>query len=355
MMGLRAGESTDPPLSILLSFGIEATASQRIALGQVHATWVVTDTKGVKHVVQRVHPSFPEGCEMRLELVTAHLLAHGWPAPRLLRNKDGLICSKDPLGHRWRVMSYLDGESFAEFKTAHQARSAASLLARFIETIRTLNFEALPPPPIVHNPTFHLQALEEAIKGATQVDEVFREEALRLAESLIELIPIFHPHNPSVPYRNLHGDPKASNLIFRNGEAWALVDLDAVGPGLLHLEVGDALRSHAIVRDNNQAVLDEERLRAGLWGFIESAREWLSVEEARAIPLGIYAIALELSARYLRDVFEDQHFGWDPKRFPSRRAHNLERARLYFGLAKWLKGRLAAIEKTTEALITRFL
>jgi hypothetical protein len=51
--------------------------------------------------------------------------------------------------------------------------------------------------------------------------------------------------------------------------------------------------------------------------------------------VGLETVCIELAARFAVDVFRDEYFGWDPARFPSRRAHNLVRARgqLALGLA----------------------
>jgi hypothetical protein len=38
-------------------------------------------------------------------------------------------------------------------------------------------------------------------------------------------------------------------------------------------------------------------------------------------------MCIELAARFAVDAFDGSYFGWDPSRFPSRRAHNLVRAR----------------------------
>ena len=51
--------------------------------------------------------------------------------------------------------------------------------------------------------------------------------------------------------------------------------------------------------------------------------------------IGLETVCIELAARFAVDVFDDSYFGWDATRFPSRRAHNLIRARgqLALGLA----------------------
>jgi hypothetical protein len=67
--------------------------------------------------------------------------------------------------------------------------------------------------------------------------------------------------------------------------------------------------------------------RAGLKGYLQGSKGLLSKREIKLIPKAIGLITLELSSRFLSDYFEDSYFGWDEKRYKSRRAHNLARCR----------------------------
>jgi hypothetical protein len=60
---------------------------------------------------------------------------------------------------------------------------------------------------------------------------------------------------------------------------------------------------------------------------------------------GIGTITLELAARFLADYFNDNYFGWDPKRYKSRRAHNLARARGQIALFKDLQKKMKQVKK----------
>ncbi|HEX2689484.1 MAG TPA: hypothetical protein VHN14_22840, partial [Kofleriaceae bacterium] len=61
-------------------------------------------------------------------------------------------------------------------------------------------------------------------------------------------------------------------------------------------------------------------------GFRSVADALVSADEKTAIVIGLETVCLELAARFAVDLFRDDYFGWDPSRFPSRRAHNLVRA-----------------------------
>jgi hypothetical protein len=66
---------------------------------------------------------------------------------------------------------------------------------------------------------------------------------------------------------------------------------------------------------------------AAIAGFRAQADDLLTPDERVSIVTGLETVCVELAARFAVDVFEDRYFGWDATKFPSRRAHNLVRAR----------------------------
>jgi len=75
---------------------------------------------------------------------------------------------------------------------------------------------------------------------------------------------------------------------------------------------------------------------------------WSRTEREHLIE-GVRAIPLELASRFLRDVLEDKYFGYDQTRFPSRKAHNLLRAKGQFALYCEIEKKRAQLEQ----MITR--
>ena len=73
------------------------------------------------------------------------------------------------------------------------------------------------------------------------------------------------------------------------------------------------------------------------------------VEAVFGLAHGLEVIALELSARFCADVFQDSYFGWDSTRYASRRAHNLVRAQSQVSLAESARG----LRGEMEALVRR--
>jgi Ser/Thr protein kinase RdoA (MazF antagonist) len=138
------------------------------------------------------------------------------------------------------------------------------------------------------------------------------------------------PDMPAVPRRHCHGDLKISNVLFATAplRGVCLVDLDTIGLSTMAFELGDAMRSwcNPHGEDAGRVAFDLAIFAAAIRGFRDAADPLITTDEKRAIVIGLETICLELAARFAVDVFRDEYWGWDPARFPSRRAHNLVRA-----------------------------
>ena len=160
-----------------------------------------------------------------------------------------------------------------------------------------------------------------------------------------ELPKLFLPAD--LPMRVIHGDPKISNILFdAKGNAKAIVDLDTCNRRPILVELGDAFRSWCgVVEDDPKNTFRLPMFNAGWKGYSKVAGKWLTAKEKKLVPQAIGTITLELASRFLADYFTDNYFGWDAKRYESRRAHNLARARGQIALYKDLKKKMSDLKK----------
>ena len=63
---------------------------------------------------------------------------------------------------------------------------------------------------------------------------------------------------------------------------------------------------------------------------------------------GFITVPAELAARFCADAYEDSYFGWDASRYPSRRAHNLARARSQLRLSQAVRAAREEIDAVVE-------
>jgi Ser/Thr protein kinase RdoA (MazF antagonist) len=216
------------------------------------------------------------------------------------------------------------------------AEAGGALVGRFHRAVADLSHAYHFTRAGVHDTAAHLAKLRARVDPASRAQNASLHigggtgdvEAEELGREILA-VPL--PALPEQPRRHVHGDLKISNLLFRRDplRAVALVDLDTLALGSMAFELGDALRSwcNPHGEDAGHVHFELPIFAAAIAGFRAEADALVTRDERIAIVTGLETVCLELAARFCVDAFEDRYFGWDASRFPSRRAHNLVRAR----------------------------
>lgn len=297
-------------------------------------------------VVQRLHHVFAANVHLDIEAVTRHLEQRQIETPRILRNKQGALWTEESAPHAgqapgvWRAISYIEGVTIHRSRDPVQLGSAAELLGRFHGALFDLEHEFVHVRPL-HDTARHLEKLRAALGSERGQRDP---EARELGAAILEQARGIRVDFSEFPRRVLHGDPKLSNLLFQPGDplrARCMIDLDTLGRGFLAYELGDALRSwtNRAGEDQLDADLDIEALRSILASYARACPAELPSAEIGSAIDGLETVSLELASRFAADAILDSYFGWDATRFPSRRAHNLVRARGQFSLARCVRER----------------
>lgn len=317
-----------PPPEVLAAWGFAPDEVAPLAGGLINATYVVTRDGAPIAVLQRLHPVFGPEVNLDLEAVTAHLAQRGLETPRLIRTlHDAAWIEHD--ARTWRALSWVDGASTHAVPSLAHAEAGGALVGRFHRAVDDLVHEYRFARAGVHDTAAHLARLEAAARAGGEPEAV--ELAADILSEARTLAPI-----ADLPRRHTHGDLKISNVLYRGADAIALVDLDTLGRQTIAFELGDAMRSwcNPHPEDAGRARFDLDVFAAAMRGYRDVAGALLTRDEWPAIVLGLETVCVELASRFAADVFEDRYFGWDPARFPSRRAHNLIRARGQLALAR---------------------
>lgn len=329
---------------ILAAWGITATQVARAPSGLIQETWLVETAAG-RRVAQKLHPVFGAAVLEDIEACTQHLSARGLATPRLLRTRSGTLGATDSTGRLWRLATYLDGWTVDRVSGPAMARTAAACVARFHAALVDLDHDFRFVRAGVHDTAAHLERLAAVSIGSGP--RALAEQILTEAQHLN--LAAF----ATLPRWNSHGDLKISNVLFAGESATpaahALLDLDTLGRLPMAFELGDAWRSwcNPLGEDVEEARFDLELFAAAASGYAAAGR--LTPEEIASLVPGVQTIALELAARFCIDAFEDRYFGWDSKRFPSRREHNRVRASGQLSLVR----AIAAARAPAEAAIRR--
>jgi len=318
--------------AIAAAWGWDASAIAPHAGGLINKTFVVRDAAGAPlAALQQLHPIFAAEVNLDIETVTAHLAARGLDTPRIVRTRDDRAWLEHD-GRVWRALTWVAGESVHAVPSPAWAEAGGVLVGKFHRAVADLAYDYKFTRAGVHDTPAHLTKLRERVAGGGD------DEASDLGREILDAAAAL-PAMPVTPKRHVHGDLKISNLIFRDAplRGICLVDLDTVAKGTMAFELGDAMRSWCNPQgeDAGSVRFDLAIFTAAIRGFRSVADPIVGADERRSIVVGLETVCIELAARFAVDAFDDRYFGWDPARFPSRRVHNLVRARgqLALGLA----------------------
>ncbi len=313
------------PAVVCDAYGWKGAEIEPVSGGLINATFRVSLGGKPFAVVQRLHSVFGARGNEDRDADTTHLAAKGLPTPRLVRTLDDARWVD--AGGTWRALTWVEGTTVHRVPDPAWAEAGGELVGRFHRAVADLSHEYAFARAGVHDTAAHLARLQGHATGPGESDEPAWIDLAREILDGARALPVL----PDTPRRHCHGDLKISNLLFheRPLSGHCLLDLDTLGLGTIAFELGDAMRSWCNPRgeDAGSVTFDLPIFTSAMRGFLGTAGELVSETERRSIVTGLETVCFELAARFCVDVFADSYFGWDPSRFPSRREHNLVRAR----------------------------
>lgn len=342
--------------AVLSAYGVVPVRLTPISSGHIHQT-ILVETQAQRLVLQRMHQVFGREVHEDVARVTQRLHSFGLDtfsllSPRVcpLGMELGPYWVGDASGATYRLMTFIEGVP-PETVSTSVCVEAATLLARFHTAMAGWEYEFRHVRTGIHDTLAHRQALRDAL--SRHADHAYQGRAHSVAQELFDLLEILGPL-PALPLRVVHGDPKLTNFLFdAQGHAVSLIDLDTVGRMALPLELGDAFRSwcNTDKEDGAHCTFDCARFEAALSAYWEVAQDFVTPEEIRAVPDAIVRIALELSARFCKDVLEERYFSWDRARFARAADHHLQRARSQLTLSRSALSQRPLLSAATERIV----
>jgi Ser/Thr protein kinase RdoA (MazF antagonist) len=343
---MRDHDSPDGPT--LECLGLSDAVLERLDSGLINKTWLATLPDGERRVLQALNRMFPAAINRDIDAVTRVLAGHGLVTPRIVPLPNGALWLERE-GNVWRELTWVPGHTFERVPGVAHAREAGMLLGRFHSALADFAYTFASARLGVHDLDRHIGALRAALDTGHELRNF---TAIEQVGSAILEMRAGLPALPECPDRNVHGDPKISNIVFdaAGPRAVCLIDLDTLARMPVALELGDALRSWCNTgeEDARDARFDTALFAAAIDGYAASARTFITAPEWRSIPAATLRIAVELAARFCTDAIEEAYFGWNAERYASASAHNLARARAQLALATDIAAQLPALESETE-------
>lgn len=348
--------------------------------GNVNTTYRVTTGSGRRYVLQRLNTAVfaePHRVMGNLQALALHARDRGAAlqvplpvpvraapaaaqAPYLLQERDG----------PWRLLTYIeDTHSLDWLTTAAQATEIGRALGRFHVLVHDLPLDQLADTL----EGFHVtpryydayrarseacpQGSETMALAQGQLDPLPDPRAAWCARFIAErepLVPVLEQARAEgrLQLRAIHGDPKVNNVMLCNtsGCAVAMVDLDTVKPGLLHYDIGDALRSGCNpageeTTDLEAVHFDLELAAAMLGGYLGEAASLLSADDIAHLYDAIRLLPFELGLRFFSD-----HLAGNTYFTVTRPDHNLDRALVQFRLTESIEAQEGAIRQLIARL-----
>jgi Ser/Thr protein kinase RdoA (MazF antagonist) len=274
-----------------------------------------------------------------------------WENSTLLPTNAGALFYTTRQGDVWRAISYIDRTTTHQtLATSAQAKQVGWALGHFHHLLADLPARDL----CVTLPGFHilpsyLVHFDRVISGAVVKSGPDIRFCLDFVASRRDGADLLERarHHGKIRVRTIHGDPKVGNVLFdvASDLAVSLIDLDTVGPGLVHYDIGDCLRSCCNVAgeaaaDPSLVAFDMDLCRAVLAGYLSGVANLLSSYDREMIFTAVRLVAFELGLRFFTDYLEGNHY------FKVlHEEENLQRALVQFYLVKSIEKQKKEIEK----------
>ena len=283
-----------------------------------------------------------------------------WQMPRIIKTRDSKDYAVDDKGDVWRVITrIMSAHAFDVAQGPEHALECGAALGHFHYLISDMDPKSIADPlPGFHVTSGYMKKYDATLKtkGAKTLLGSSM-EAKRLAKFVEErrglaLCLEKAQRKGELKKRMFHGDPKVNNIMIDDvtGKGTAMIDLDTVSPGLVHMDFGDALRSICNpageeVANLAKVIFDEDLCTAFCKGYMHEAGAFLTDADREYLYDSIRLLPFELGLRFFQDYLAGNVYFKT-----SRPGQNLNRARVQFRLCESIEARERSIRNLLKKL-----
>ena len=229
--------------------------------------------------------------------------------PQIIRTRSGQSAHQDAQGNYWRAQEFVEDSMELTQLADHHATSVGRLLGQFHTLCQTNDINLFHDTlPGLHCTGGHLdlfKTIKKTYTAPSHGDLEYCFEHIHCHEheagEIDQCI-----HRQTTPKRLIHGDPKLANILFSRttNMAHSLIDLDTIGPGFIHHDLSDLIRSCCNVaseESDQPPTFDIDKAQKIITGYSQVTASFLIQEEYRLMGTGLWIIAFELGVRFLND------------------------------------------------------
>ena len=267
----------------------------------------------------------------------------------LIPTADGKKLYTDQDGSVWRMTSFIENsytiDVVEEDWQAFEAGNAFGWFAKACDKLDATTFKESIKD--FHRLSFRLRQLDEAIAAdrAGRLESVKdivnfykeRQASVSKIETLVD--------KGKIPLRVVHNDTKINNLLFRDKNAAAVIDLDTVGPGILYYDYGDALRTSASTTEEDEKDLGKvgfnmDAFRAFTNGYIGQVKTIVTDEEEELFYMAPMLMTYIMGIRFLAD-----YLNGDVYYKVAHKEHNIDRSKVQKKLIESMEMKVTEMKK----------
>lgn len=248
----------------------------------------------------------------------------------------------------WRLSNYIPSVTYNSGDTLDIVRKTGEAFGDFQMQLKDFDASQLYfTIPDFHDTRKRYAALKKAVaEDRCERAQFCREEIrwlLSVEDQACRLTDLYN--EGKLPLRVTHNDTKINNVLFspEDNRPLVVIDLDTVMPGLVGHDFGDAIRFAANFEEEDSVNLERVGLDLNLYwafaeGFLSRTAGTLTDAEVETLGISCFALACELSTRFLADYLNgDVYFKIKKDK------HNLIRTRSQIALAKDMLSKMDAM------------
>jgi len=223
-------------------------------------------------------------------------------------------------GKHYRAFKKIEGIALDVLTSAAQAKEAAHQFGQFTASLAEFQIGTLKVTiPQFHDLALRYHQFEQALMHGNVKRMETAKEAILFLQSHQSYVKkwLDFTSNKEAHLRVTHHDTKISNVLFKDGNAICVIDLDTTMPGYFISDVGDMCRTYLCpvneaCQDLSQIKVISERWTAIRNGYLEAMGEFLTPFEKDHFAFSGQCIIYMQALRFLTDYLQlDQYYKVD--------------------------------------------